>query len=974
MKTGFNKIWLAITLLLFTNSAFAIGSLVAAFQAFAAWYSAAGIVVQFAVQLVASAIISRVFAPDAPTFDSTRYPDPGNRQQVPPATDNKLPIVYGNAYVGGTIIDLSITNDNQQIYYVLALSEVTNSENGNTGDVFSFGNVYWAGKKVIFSTTVGETYKVTGLLDESSGLTDTSVAGLMEFYLYRNGSNTPTNSSLSAITVMSDTNLTYKWDSTKLMSNCAFVIVKLTYSRDANITGMQQTRFQVINTRSNPGDCFLDYFRSSRYGAALAAANVDTASLTALNAYCSQVIPFTPYTGGTNSITRFRFDGVLLADQTIMSNIQMMANCCDCLVKYNEITSKWGVIIQQPTYSTALTIDDSNLIGSINISPLDISNTFNIAEVKFVDNTQQDTFASSIFDLAQVAPYLLYPNEPVNKQTITLPLVNDNVRAQVLANRFLKSCREDLQVQCVINYVGIQLEAGDIVALTNTNYQFSSKLFRVQKVTENFAEDGAVTASLMLAEFNPAVYADTNVTQFAPAPNSGFLDPSIFGTVPAPVISGIVNSGYKTKFNVVPTTSTNGIIEFLEIWYSTVAAPTTSQLTLLTVYNSTTGQGFAQSTALSAFEIATFQAGTYYFFVRVGNALKTSIFSTGTQIIWNPTFIDNVASITNNGLNLSWTPVANWRIAGYKLRYQNGVNTDWSTGLSLSGGLITSTNFTATSLAGLQTTVMVKAVDTAGNESPSIASTQVNTSSSSSLVPNVFAVIDFKANGWQGTLNNCSVVGGNLVANVVDSFYGSDLQSFYGQDTYSLYGSAVAQAMSYTTAETQIGSALAGSVGVLNWTATGNNPVVEYRQIYATPFYGADGDSKYGIDDNASFYGGISDFLPMPASIVMQNGVYQFRISLGSGSVGQVSQFNLAVDVPDIVEVVNNLTVTGGAIPYTRNFTAITNIQATLQQNALGVVAITVDKSVPLTPTITGYNSSQVATSGAKADIVLQGY
>jgi hypothetical protein len=926
----------------------------------------------FAINMVASTIISRVFAPDMPTFDGTRYPNPGNRQQIPPATDNKLPIIYGSSYVGGIVVDLSITNNNQEIYYVMALSEVTNSEYGNTADVFSFGDVYWGGKKVIFSTTVGETYKVTGLLDESTGITDTTVAGLMEFYFYRNGSSTPTNSSLSAITVMSNPDLIYKWDATKLMTNCAFVVLKLTYSSNANITGLQQTKFQVNNPRALPGDCFLDYLRSTRYGAALPLTSINTTSLTALNTYSNQTINYYSPQGNLSSITRFRFDGVLLTDQPIMSNMQMMANCCDCLIKYNEITSQWGVIVQQPNYTTALQIDDSNLVGAINISPLDISNTFNVAEVKFVDSAQQDTFASAIFDLAQIAPSLLYPNEPVNKQTITLPLVNSSVRAQVLTNRFLKSCREDLQLQCVINFIGIQLEAGDIVNVTNTNYGWNGKLFRVQKITENFGDDGSVTASLMLAEFNPDVYSDAMVTQFAPAPNSGFLDPTIFGTIPAPIISGIVNSGFKPKFDVTPITSSGGIIEFLEIWYSTVAAPTSSQLTLLTVYNSITGQGFAQSTALSSFEIATFEAGTYYFFVRVGNSLKTSIFSVGTQIIWNPTFIDDVLSITTNGLNLSWTPVLNWRIAGYKLRYQYGVNTDWNTGLSLSGGLVTDTNFYAASLSGLQTTVMVKAVDTVGHESISPASAQLNTSDP--LVPNVIEVIDFKADGWLGTKVNCTVVGGNLVANILDSFYGEDAQSFYGQDTYSLYGSAVAQAMVYTTEETFINTALAGSTAILNWSALGNNPVVEYKQVYPTPFYGADGDSKYGFDDNASFYGANTDFQPMPASIVMQNGVYQFRISLGTGTIGEVTEFNLAIDVPDIIEVVNNHVVNGGAIPYTRNFTAITNVQATMQQNTLGVITIRVDKSVPLAPTITGYNSSQIATSGALADIVLQGY
>lgn len=966
MKTGFNKIWLAIALLLFASPAFAVGMLIASYFALegVAFY-----VTAFAINMVVSTVISRALTPDMPSFDGTRYPDPGNRQQVPPATDNKLPVVYGSAYVGGTIIDLSISHDNKAIYYVLALSEVTNSEYGNTPDVFSFGNVYWGGKKVIFKS---DGYTVAGLLDESTGVTDTTVENLMHFYFYRNGSYQPTNTNRTAIQIMSVDGLIYKWDSSKLMSNCAFVIIGLDYSRDANITGLQQTRFQVINPRKNPGDCFLDYFRSTRYGAALPLSSINVNSLSALNTYSAQPINYLTSSGLAGTMQRFEFDGAILTDQPIMSNIQMMANCCDCLVKYNEITSQWGVIVQSPDYFVALEINDSNLVGAINISPLDISNTFNVAETKFVDNANQDTFASAIFDLAQIAPSLLYPNEPVNKQVITLPLVNDSVRAQVLTNRFLKSCREDLQMQCVVNFSGIQLEAGDVVSVTNTNYQFDNKLFRVQKVTENFADDGSVTASLMLSEFNPEVFADTQVTQFAPTPNSGFLDPSIFGTVPAPVINGIVTAGYKPKFDVTPITSTNGIIEFVEIWYSTVPVPTSAQLTLLTVYNSINGQGYQQSTALDPYEVATFEAATYYFFVRVGNSLKTSIFSPATSIIWNPTFIDNVLSITTNGLNLSWIPVENWRIAGYKLRYQNGVNTDWNTALPLSGGLVTDTNFYAAALSGIQTTVMVKAVDTVGHESPNSASVQVN--STDSLVPNVIDVIDFKAGGWLGTRTNCSIVGGNLVANILDSFYGEDAQSFYGEAAESLYDSAISQAMVYTTEETYIGTALTGSSGVLHWTALGNNPVVEYRQIYPTPFYGADGDSKYGADPDASFYGENTDFLPMPSSIVMQNGVYQFRISLGTGVIGEVSEFNLAVDVPDIVEVVNNFTVTGGAIPYTRNFTAITNVQATLQQNSLGVVTIRVDKSVPLAPTITGYNSSQIATTGAKADIVLQGY
>ena len=926
----------------------------------------------FAINMVASAVIAKSFAPDVTDNNIGAIPNPGNRQQIPPATDNKLNVVYGSAFVGGTITDLSITTDNQTIYYVLSLAEVTNSENGNTGDIYTFGDVYWAGKKVIFSSVAGQQYKVTGLLDESTGLTDTSVNGYLEIYLYRNGSNTPTNSSTSAITLLSAANLSYKWNARKLMSNAAFAVIKLVYSQDAGTTGIQQTRFEINNPRSAPGDCFLDYLTSERYGAAVPLANIDTASLNVLNTYSNGLVNYTPYSGGSSTITRFRFDGLIDTSQTIMSNIQLMANCCDCLVRYNEITAKWGVVTQQPTYSSAMTINNSNIVGAISVTPLDIANSYNIAEVKFVDGTQQDTFATAIFDLAVVNPALMYPNEPINKQQITLPLVNNDVRAQLLANRFLESCREDLQVQCVVGYVGIQLEAGDIVEMTNANYGWLNKTFRIQKVTENFADDGQVTASLVLSEFNSAVYDDANITQFTPSPNTGFFDPSIFGSVPAPTISGIVNSGNKPKFDVIPITSSAGIISFVELWYSTVPNPTVSQLVLLKTYISTNGTSYGLNYSLPAFEVADFVTGTYYFFTRMGNSLKTSLFSPAASIIWNPVHIANVASIAGNGINIEWSAVSNWRLAGYKLRYQYGSSTDWGSGIPLFNGLLTETAYLAYGLPSALVTVMVKAVDTVGNESLTAAHVQLNTTDT--LLANVVEVIDFKADGWPGTITNATIVGGNLVAIVDDSFYGANDQSFYELDSDSFYQLAAVESLQYTTNEIYIVNALEGSSGVLNWDAQGNAINVEYRLVNNSSFYGADGDSKYGIDPNASFYGEDNAFIPMPSSIVMENDIYQFRITIGTGTIGEVTNFNFVIDAPDLVEVIPNHIVTGGVIPYTKNFTSIKAVQATLQQNLLGVVTLRVDKTVPLAPTLTGYNSADTATSGAKADITLQGY
>ena len=591
-------------------------------------------VLSFAISMVASSIISKVFAPNAPNQGSQQaQPNPGNPQQLPPAGNNLLPIVYGTAYVGGVITDLSISTDNQDIYWVLALSEVTNTENGGTPDTITFGNVYWGGKKCIFGTGA----QVTGLLDESTGVTQ-DITGYMDIYLYKNGSNQPANTSTSAITVMQASNLVYQWDSSKLMSNSAFAIIHLKYNSSLNLTGLSQTRFALTNSRVAPGDCFLDYLSSTRYGAAIPLAQIDTTSLTALNTYSNQSFTFTPYTGGSSTQARFQFNGALDPVQKIMANIQAMADCCDCLVKYNEITSLWGVIVQTPTYSVAMDINNSNTIGAITVNPIDMSNSFNTIECQYPDGTEKNSFASVTFDLQTLDPALLFPNEPVNKQSLNLYLTDNNVTVQYLATRFLKAAREDLQVTLEIDYSGLQLEAGDIVTVTNANYGWAAKLFRVQKVIEKFSDTGQITASLNLMEYNPSVYDDMNVTQFTPSPNTGVGSPSNFSALNAPTITSSQPTAAMPSFNVSITTPSSGIVQYAEVWYSAYQTPTTSQIMFAgTTEVQPSGNPYPAGQPMPDVVLTGFPAGDWYFFYRVVNSIATSSYSPASAVFkWRP--------------------------------------------------------------------------------------------------------------------------------------------------------------------------------------------------------------------------------------------------------------------------------------------------------------------------------------------------
>lgn len=636
----FKKILVFLSLLTLASPVFAIGVTIAmAIGGFATMgaMTAGYMALAFAINMVVATVVTKAFA-NNPSYDngnSGSSPNPGNRQQVPPATDNKLPVVYGSAYVGGVVTDLTISENNQELYYVLSLCEVTSTNEGQTPDTITFGDIYFGGKKVQFQSNG---YTVASLLDESTNIEDTTVNGKIEFYLYPNGSATSSNSPYSAIQVLQNPDLIYQWDSNKLMSNCAFAILHLSYSQSANIRGLETTKFQVTNSRSNTGDCFYDYLINTRYGCAIPEYQINTASLDDLTTYSNENFTYIPYDGGYSTQPRFKFNGTLDTKSTVMDNLQAMATCCDCLIKYNEITAQWGVIVQKPSIDYVMDINDSNMISAIQITPLDIASSYNVVECKFPDQSNQDAFNSATFDLSEIDPSLLYPNEPVNKISLSLPLVNNSVTAQFIANRTLKAGREDLQVQVTVNFVGIQLDSGDIVTITNNNYGWIAKPFRINKIIQQFNDDGSIGVQLNLSEYNATIYDDTLITQFSPAPNTGIGDPTFFGSVPAPVVISQYATSANPGFILNVTTASSGITQYAEVWYSAYSNPLQEQMYFAgTSEIQSNGTPWGINQLLPPISLINIPAGDWYFFSRMVNSLGSSAYSASSTLLkWRP--------------------------------------------------------------------------------------------------------------------------------------------------------------------------------------------------------------------------------------------------------------------------------------------------------------------------------------------------
>jgi hypothetical protein len=433
-----------------------------------------------------------------------------------------------------------------------------------------------------------------------------------------------------------------RWTGTRQMNGLGFAIVKLVYSRDANTTQLSPITFKVSHTLNGtgvakPGDVWYDYITNTVYGGAVNTSFVDSTSRTTLNTYSDATITFTNSGGAPSTQARYRINGVLDAGESVLSNIDRIMSACDSWMTYNAALGQWSVVVNKPeTADYAFT--DNNIIGDIRVSATDITSSINQVEARFPfkENRDQANFIN-----IKTPTILLYPNEPVNKYSITYDLVNDSVQAHYLANRLLEQAREDLIVSFNTTYFGIQVDAGDVVSVTNSDYGWNAKLFRVMKVNEASLADGSLGARLELSEYNALVYDDQTINQFAPVPNSGLSSANYFSAVSAPTVTSDNPASAIPNFDVTVTTPATGRVTFIELYYSTTATPTATDLVFLYILTLNNGQAFANSTSY-VFDNMVLPTGsstttTYYFACVVGNDIGQSARSSiSTGFVWTP--------------------------------------------------------------------------------------------------------------------------------------------------------------------------------------------------------------------------------------------------------------------------------------------------------------------------------------------------
>lgn len=647
--------------------------------------------------------VSRLIAPRGPKGGSQQEDAAqGARIQLPPATNNKLPVVYGSAFIGGSITDAKISTDLQTMWYVISLAEVTNTMPGDTPDTYTFDQIYYDGKLVTLS---GAT--VTSLTTNTAGggEVDTKVNGKIFMYLFPNGVLSGINTGgQSAITIMSEAGIpaNQRWNQgiytangqSVQMANTAFMIVKVLYNNDAGTTGLGAINVKLTNSRTKPGDCIRDYLLNDRYGCAVPLSQIDTASLTALNTYSDKPIVYTPAGGGpTTTQVRYRFNGPVATTNNCLANLQDMVDACDSWMQYSELTGQWKVVMNKGydetpnpvSFNDLYHVTDNNLTDGIQVNPTNLNQTYNEVEYQYPNNNIRDQLDFIFISLAEDYPSLLSENEPVNKLTIKNDLVNNYVQAKFIAIRRLLQGREDLIVSFQTDYSGIQVEAGDVIRITNATYGWTEKLFRVSNVIEEKDAEGNLFARLTAFEYNSTIYDDDlDITDFIPELNTGLQDPNILGTPDAPIVT-LDTANTINTLNVTGTIPTQGLVRYFEFNYG----------------NSS-------------------NSATHQYYSRVSN-------SNGAPLLGNAVYTINVNNIADSG-NLYWSVTARNDQVGVRSGSSNvvswpGANVTTYDPIGNVGGIIgnnirpntvTSNNMTATGVTAGSYTNTNLTVDTAG--------------------------------------------------------------------------------------------------------------------------------------------------------------------------------------------------------------------------------------------------------------------
>ncbi len=754
-----------------------------------------------------------------------------------------------------------------------------------------------------------------------------------------------------------------KWTENSKLSGHTYTVVRLDLREDEFQAGvpdievlirgkkLYDPRTDLTEWSENPALVIYDYLTSEFSG--VPASDLPTSHyITAANV-CDEVQSFG---------NLYTCNGTVTSEQDQVDILETLADCMAGSI----VATTWEVTAGKYIAPIA-SLTQSDVVGAFAVTP-GLSDADIINGVRGQSITPENLYVPTDYEPFQNPTYRTSDGKD-KYASVDYPFTDSKQRAHNLARILVEDQRNGFTVKAEFSLKAWDLRIGDRVTFDSPFLGQAAKVYRITDKTYSPSSSIDLTLKEDVASIwdlaDTVTLDDTPNTNF---PNPFLIEPLSFITL----ISGTDTLLFQQDGTVVSRicaswNETIHDVDLIEIeWKRDLDA----------VWQKTVVTGDELSAYLMPVEDLAWYVVRARAVNQYLNVKSDWAYAELHQVIGKSAPPTDLTNFLIDGSILSWTPINDIDLGGYKFKYHYGTNQDWNSATSLHDGLVTETPFDLIALPFGAVTIMGKAVDTSGNESEIAA--VIITNLGDAPVANVVETNSLDPT-YPGTLTDSIVSSGDIVANAVDSFYGSDNQSLYGSIvTDSFYKPAAGfKQLVYETNEFVPNFILPGTNLTLTLETEGIDVVTEYRLSGAETFLGNDEDSFYGLDVDSFYESPPQLWQRWPGQIVAELIGYQFRVTIGAGAIqGKIKDMAILVDVPDISEAVADVssTVAAKAIPYVKSFNAITSIAATLQTNNSGGETVETDKTNLLAPKFNVYDKDHQAVTNAKVDFYLQGY
>lgn len=645
------------------------------------------------------------------------------------------------------------------------------------------------------------------------------------------------------------------------------------------------------------------------------------------NAVAGTAIDLTSAGSGQHTLAQVNYaayacDGTIDTNQTAYDNVRALLTACRGMLVFSG--GKYRLVLDVATTASSFGFTESNITGSWVISQAGKRAKYNRVTAGFYNPAKKWQP-----DLAMVESTALRAtdNGLILEAKIDLPFTANSYRAQNIGQLTLNQSRYGLVVKFSAFQEGLRCEVGDVVPITHSTPGWSAKLFRIMQIEIKDNDEVYVVAR----EYSASVYTQAVLSPAAVIAQSNLPDP-----FSVPAVSGL--------------TLTSGTSELLRLADGSVISRIRVGWTAPTEVYAQKGQVEVQSKATtdlgwSPVDIVAAELGvawvspvqdsaSYNVRVRAINSIGVrGAWSQGTvQVVGKTAPPSDVPWLRLDGERLTWGPVTDIDLAGYRVRWQPGGSRSWSDALELHTGLLAVSPWDLVTIPYGAGQILIKAVDTTGNESLNVTAIACNLGDAP--VENVFASY---------TLNTTPVVA-------------PDSSRMWSNDTAQLWTNTTAvflvpqyQAIFWT--------------GSVTFTESGSLTIAATVSGYAWKItWKKSSDVAY---------------VPFPGRAWADAGTtYQFRIDVDQSNLqGLIGSVVAQIDVPDKTIRLPDVQIatSGSRLSIGTGWRNVVIVSLTLHSDGgSATTARVVDKSTS-GPLIQCFNASGAATAGT-VDAYVQGY